>query len=98
MTDDPLSADPDEPARFSHSGAPATPGVDRRTRACAVLGVARDADRDEIRASYLALCRRYHPDRFANDPARCERANELVREITLAYRTLEEATSPRSKT
>lgn len=48
-----------------------------------VLGVSRDADRDEIKKAYRKLAMRYHPDR--NDG---QDAEERFREVTEAYEVL----------
>ena len=53
-----------------------------------VLELSPGASRDEIRASYLKLCKRYHPDRFVASPEKAEMANELMQEIGRAYRGL----------
>lgn len=50
----------------------------------AVLGVARNADADEVKRSYRNLARRYHPDRNQGD----EEAARRFREIAEAYETL----------
>jgi hypothetical protein len=60
-------------------GIPKAPGLQARTRDIdgfdphAVLGIARNAGRIEIREAYLSLAKTYHPDRYA--------AVELPREV-----------------
>lgn len=49
-----------------------------------VLGVARDADADEIKAAYRKLALRYHPDRNPGDT----QAEERFKRISEAYATL----------
>lgn len=49
-----------------------------------VLGVPITADRDQIRAAYRALARRWHPDRFMDGPER-DWANNKMAEINAAY-------------
>ena len=49
-----------------------------------ILGVAEGAKREEIRAAYRKLARRWHPDRFTPGPER-EWANERMAEINAAY-------------
>ncbi|HEY9899650.1 MAG TPA: J domain-containing protein [Pantanalinema sp.] len=48
------------------------------------LGVAREADEDEIRLAYRAMAKRHHPDRPGGDPLRMAQLNE-------AYETLSDA-------
>ena len=50
-----------------------------------ILNVPRTASRDEIRAAYRRLARRWHPDRFMQGPER-DWANEKMAEINAAYR------------
>jgi molecular chaperone DnaJ len=52
-----------------------------------VLGVARDATGDEIKAAYRRLARRFHPDVNPNDPT----AEEKFKEIGEAYSVLSDA-------
>lgn len=50
-----------------------------------LLGVDYEADDREIKKAYHALARRYHPDNFADDPARLELAGRKMRDINAAY-------------
>ena len=50
-----------------------------------VLNIPRTATRDEIRAAYRELARRWHPDRFLPGPER-DWANEKMAAINSAYR------------
>ena len=50
-----------------------------------ILGVSPCATREELRAAYRALARRWHPDRFLAGPER-EWAGARMAEITRAYR------------
>jgi len=50
-----------------------------------VLNIPANATRDEIRAAYRALARRWHPDRFLPGPER-DWANEKMADINAAYR------------
>ena len=50
-----------------------------------VLNVPKTASREEIRAAYRALARRWHPDRFMDGPER-DWANEKMADINAAYR------------
>ena len=51
-----------------------------------VLNIPATATRDEIRAAYRDLARRWHPDRFMPGPER-DWANEKMAAINAAYRT-----------
>ena len=51
----------------------------------ALLGVDPDASVDKVKASYFALAKKYHPDRYANDPEKYKAATEVARKITEAY-------------
>ncbi len=50
-----------------------------------VLNIPANATRDEIRAAYRELARRWHPDRFLPGPER-DWANEKMADINAAYR------------
>lgn len=50
-----------------------------------ILGVSPCASREELRAAYRALARRWHPDRFLERPER-DWAGARMAEITRAYR------------
>ncbi len=52
------------------------------------LELARGASHEEVRAAYLRLSKRFHPDRFTSTPEKLELANELMQEINRAYRGL----------
>ena len=52
-----------------------------------VLGVSEDATQEEIRAAYLALVKKYHPDKYTDNPLK-ELANEKLKEINEAYELL----------
>lgn len=51
-----------------------------------VLNIPVTATREEIRAAYRELARRWHPDRFLPGPER-DWANEKMADINAAYRT-----------
>lgn len=53
-----------------------------------VLGLAKGASPDHLKRAYLALVKRWHPDRFAHDPAEQKLAEEKLRAINVAYETL----------
>lgn len=50
-----------------------------------MLNIPANATRDEIRAAYRELARRWHPDRFLPGPER-DWANEKMADINAAYR------------
>ena len=91
-------AEPDADRVFEADFEPAPPSAPpanpAKQRAREILEISADATSAELKTSYRALCRRYHPDRFAGDPERFEQANELLREVTWAYRVLTEPASP----
>lgn len=49
-----------------------------------VLGVSPDASDEEIRAAYKALVKKYHPDKYQNNPL-ADLAEEKLQEINEAY-------------
>lgn len=49
-----------------------------------VLGVRQGASLDEVRQAYRELAKKYHPDRYADNPLR-DLAEEKMREINEAY-------------
>lgn len=52
-----------------------------------VLGVSENASQEEIRAAYLKLVKKYHPDKYADNPLK-ELAGEKLKEINQAYEML----------
>lgn len=52
-----------------------------------VLGVSENATQEEIRAAYLALVKKYHPDKYTDNPLK-ELAGEKFKEINQAYEML----------
>ena len=52
-----------------------------------VLGVSEGASQEEIRAAYLKLVKKYHPDKYTDTDLK-ELANEKLVEINEAYETL----------
>lgn len=60
-----------------------------------VLGVSETASQEEIRAAYLELVKKYHPDRYVDNPLK-ELASEKLKEINEAYETLNKKTSSSS--
>ncbi|WP_161847917.1 J domain-containing protein [Athalassotoga saccharophila] len=51
-----------------------------------VLGVRRDATKEEIREAYRDLIKRYHPDQFHNNPDMKALAEEKIKEVNEAYK------------
>ncbi len=52
-----------------------------------VLGVREGASKEEIRKAYLELVKKYHPDKYRNNPL-AELAEEKLKEINEAYQAL----------
>lgn len=52
-----------------------------------VLGVSENATQEEIRAAYLELVKKYHPDKYTDNPLK-ELAGEKLKEINQAYEML----------
>ncbi len=52
-----------------------------------VLGVKSNATEDEIKQAYRELARKYHPDKYADNPLK-DLAEEKMKEINAAYDTL----------
>ncbi len=57
----------------------------------ALLGVARDADSDEIKRAFQRFARKYHPDQYPAPSALAERVTRIYRRGTEAYRILSHA-------
>lgn len=57
-----------------------------------VLGVNRSATPDEIKKSYRALVKKYHPDNYKNNPLE-ELAKEKMQEINEAYDEIQNGAS-----
>ena len=53
-----------------------------------VLGIRRGASKDEIRAAYRELVKRYHPDKFQSNPDMLKLAEEKMKEVNEAYNYL----------
>ena len=52
-----------------------------------VLGVSRSASEDEVKAAYRELVKKYHPDKYQNNPLG-DLAEEKMQEINEAYEAL----------
>lgn len=59
--------------------------VEQRLRWYKTLELEPGADFEAIRKAYRSLVKKYHPDRFANDPEKYKAATEVARKITEAY-------------
>lgn len=62
--------------------------MNRLQSAYAVLGISPGATAAEVKKAYRGLVRRWHPDRFTNDPARQHLALEMLKSINEAYEQL----------
>ena len=51
------------------------------------LGIRRGASEDEIKAAYKELVKKYHPDKYQNNPL-ADLAEEKLREVNEAYEEL----------
>lgn len=52
------------------------------------LGLVPGASPEDIKRTYLALVKRWHPDRFAHDPEQQKLAEDKLRSINVAYEAL----------
>ena len=66
-------------------GAPGEDPVEQRLRWYKTLELEPGADFDAIRKAYRRMVKKYHPDRYANDPEKYKAATEVARKITEAY-------------
>ena len=64
-------------------------------RAYAVLGLEPGAPERQVRKSYRALVKKWHPDRHAKDPQGQADAAQRMREINKAYDTILAHTAPK---
>lgn len=69
-------------------GRPGEDPVKRRERWYRTLELSPGASYEEVRRSYRRLVAKYHPDRYASDPAKYEAATEVARKITEAHEGL----------
>lgn len=63
-------------------------------RACAELGITPSASRREAKRAYRKLVKRWHPDRYANDPQSQAEATLRLQRITEAYQAVTHALGP----
>ncbi len=64
--------------------------VDEVHRAYAKLGLPVGSSFEDVRRRYKKLVRKWHPDRFANDPDGQAEAERQLRAINVAYKVLED--------
>ncbi|HEY8150474.1 MAG TPA: J domain-containing protein [Vicinamibacteria bacterium] len=64
--------------------------MDPTARAYAILGLERGCAPGDLKATYRQLVKRWHPDRFAADPAGQAEASARLREINGAFRIVAE--------
>ena len=62
-----------------------------------VLGVSPDADEETIKKAYRELAKKYHPDRYINNPL-ADLAAEKFKEINNAYDMIMKGSTPKSNT
>jgi curved DNA-binding protein CbpA len=56
-----------------------------------ILGIERSATPDEVKQAYRDLVAIYHPDRYAHNPRVQAKAQEQLKQINLAYETLQQS-------
>lgn len=66
--------------------------------AYAVLGLKRGCTPLEVKKAYKQLVKRWHPDRYAADPAGQAEATAQLRQINRAFRVVAEAVAPPAST
>lgn len=62
--------------------------VGRATNHYQIMGITRSTDQDTLKQMYHRLARRFHPDRFHQDPALRARVEAAFAKIAQAYETL----------
>ncbi len=60
-----------------------------------VLGVSEDADEETIKKAYRELVKKYHPDKYVNNPL-ADLAGEKIKEINKAYDMIMNGKRPQS--
>ncbi|XP_022773110.1 chaperone protein dnaJ 1, mitochondrial-like isoform X1 [Durio zibethinus] len=84
-----------KPVDFTATGMPLRERYFHATGSCCsakqdyyeIIGVPKNATRDEIKQAYRALAKKYHPDANKNNPS----AKRKFQEITDAYKTLQDS-------
>ena len=82
-----------EAAQGRAGGAPPRAGVSsarEREGWYRTLELEPGASYEEVRRAYRRLVAKYHPDRYASDPAKYEAATEVARKITVAHEGLKD--------
>lgn len=85
----PVKSDEAPPAATPTTTSAPSP-AERRSRACAVLGVSRDSDFGTIHAAYQRLNRRSDPTNFPAGSEEARQAAQIQRRVQAAYRVLAE--------
>ena len=67
-----------------------------RGEALDTLGLPSTAPAAQITEAYRDLAKVWHPDRFSGDPRLCAKAEEKLKRINIAYRTLQGGFAPGS--
>lgn len=75
-------------ARAGVRGSPPADAAADRRRWYKTLELEPGSDLQQVRRAYRRLMKQYHPDRFANDPAKLDVANAVTRKLTEAYNGL----------
>ncbi len=60
------------------------------------LGISPNATDDELKKAYRDLARKYHPDRYTNDPELAKAAEDKMKEINAAYEEIQNIRSGKS--
>lgn len=81
-------------ARGGYSNSNGEDPVKRRQRWYRTLELSPGASYEEVRSAYRRLVGKYHPDRYATDPAKYEAATEVARKITEAHEGLKAELEP----
>ena len=50
---------------------------------------------ENVRSSYKRLLKKYHPDRFANDPEKQKLATEITQKLNQSYQTIRSLENPK---
>lgn len=82
---DPVESFQDDIDNQTPDHPPGPSAFDQRQESLRILELPTNATTSEIKQTYLRLCKKYHPDRFANDPKKLQLANDLFSKIRAAY-------------